>query len=335
MRVVIRADGGPDIGYGHLVRTSALAERIVSDGHDVVVATTTPESARSIYPDTARILDLPVRDEVDPFLNAVADPDVIVTDAYPIDVRYQRAVRTEHQLVVIQDDNSTAVCADAFVNGNIYARELEYAVCGEEPTWCLGPEYVLVRRDIAQMAAREPLCRESPEKAIITMGGSDMAELTPVIVRAFDGFDIAVEAIIGPGFSDDQEQTIRNVARDVGSQIRVTRNPDDLPRRMFEADLAVCTASSTVYELLAVGTPIVCTAVASNQETIAAALDDRDLAAVVEPAESPFRRAVDRVIQDPLLRRALTERGRDVVDGRGSKRVYGQILSLDVENEQP
>ena len=25
MHVVIRADGGPDIGYGHLVRTGALA----------------------------------------------------------------------------------------------------------------------------------------------------------------------------------------------------------------------------------------------------------------------------------------------------------------------
>lgn len=38
MHVVIRADGGPDIGYGQLIRTNALAEELLSREHEVSVA---------------------------------------------------------------------------------------------------------------------------------------------------------------------------------------------------------------------------------------------------------------------------------------------------------
>lgn len=43
--VTIRADGGPDIGYDHLVRSNAFAKEFLKRGHGVAVATTTPQAA--------------------------------------------------------------------------------------------------------------------------------------------------------------------------------------------------------------------------------------------------------------------------------------------------
>ena len=50
------------------------------------------------------------------------------------------------------------------------------------------------------------------------------------------------------------------------SDVHVVRDPPDLPERMFQADFAVTTASTTTYELLALGTPIISIPVADNQE---------------------------------------------------------------------
>src|SRR5665648_324688 len=38
MRVLLRCDGGGSLGVGHVMRSLALAEAAVAEGHDVVVA---------------------------------------------------------------------------------------------------------------------------------------------------------------------------------------------------------------------------------------------------------------------------------------------------------
>jgi hypothetical protein len=46
MQVAIRVNGGTEIGYGHLVRSAALAVNLLARDNTVTVATTTPERLR-------------------------------------------------------------------------------------------------------------------------------------------------------------------------------------------------------------------------------------------------------------------------------------------------
>jgi UDP-2,4-diacetamido-2,4,6-trideoxy-beta-L-altropyranose hydrolase len=331
MQIVIRADGGPEIGYGHLVRTSALAEALLNSGHRVMVATTTAQSAREVYSEDCSVVEIPSRSDPDPLLDSLSesDPDAVVTDAYPIDTGYQQAVRERYPLLVVQDDARHPICADALVNGNLYARSLDYEHVGAEPKWCLGPEYLPLRRAIADLASDEPPWRDSPEQALVTMGGSDIAVLTPTVIRAFDGFDLRVDAIVGPGCSDEQERNIRDAASLVSTDVRVDRDPDDLPERMFEADLAVSTASTTTYELLALGTPLVSCPVVNNQQPIATALRDRGLATVFAESdeESELRQYIQTYLTDASLRRKRRQFGRRLVNGKGTAQVVDTLLS--------
>lgn len=332
MHVVLRADGGPEIGYGHLVRSGALAETLLNRGHAVTFATTTPKHVTDVCPDAVATVQLPSRDNPRPFtewLDSVT-PDAVFTDAYPVDTDYQLAIRHRVPLVVLQDDARHAVCADMFVNGNLYAPNLTYDYVTPEPRTFLGTDYVLLRQEIRDWAAHEPPWRDLPERALITMGGSDTANLTPTAIRAFDGLDIRVDAIIGPGFSKQQERTIRDIATEVSVEVNVARDPDDLPERMFQSDFAVCTASSTTYELLALGTPIVCCPVVANQELIAEALGERDMAIVIDrnSESSPFRKGIERCVEDSPLRQRLFEKGRVIIDGRGTERTTDALLEL-------
>ena len=329
--IVLRVDGGPQIGYGHLIRTSSLAEELLTRNNTITVATATPKSAESVFPDSVDIVELPSRDDPEPFVQwlTTASPDAVFTDGYPVDTAYQQEIRTHAPLAVLQDDTRHAVCADLFIDGNLYAPDLDYEFVGGPPKTCLGTEYVLLRRQIRELAANEPPWREQPERSIITMGGSDIGGLTPTVVRAFDGLDLRVDAIVGPGCSDAQEQAVQTASNETDADVRVTRDPDDLVDRMFEADIAVSTASSTTYELLALGTPIVSIPTVDNQEPIASVLRQRDAATVLQRGadEVVFRRAVENYIDNPELRLKHRQGGRKLVDGKGCERIAAELLS--------
>lgn len=332
MQIVVRADGGSEIGYGHLVRTGALVEKAHEEGHEVTVATTTPRAAREVFPAGITVVELSTRGDAGLFVDWLenASVDVVFTDAYPVDTAYQRSVRKCVPLAVLQDDARHPVCADLFVNGNLYAGDLEYEFVGARPEACLGTEYLLLRTEIREQIGDEPPWRDVPERALVTMGGSDPTNRTPAVVRAFDGIDISVDAIVGPGFDDEQEAAVRAAASSVTADVRVARDPADLVQRMFEADLAVSTASTTTYELLGLGTPLVSVPVVDNQEPIATALGERDAATVLErnAGEDAFRQAIEAYVTDPTLRRDRRTTGRTTIDGMGTARVYTKLLSL-------
>ncbi len=335
MHVLFRGDGGPDIGYGHLIRSNAFAEELINRDHEVSVATTKPSPARSVFPSAVDILELPSREDPEPLIALFdsAMPDAVFTDAYPIDTEYQRTIRDRVTCAVLQDDARHAICADLFINGNLYADALEYQFAGEKPIMCLGTDYVLLRREIRDRIPDDPPWRDPPERAIIMMGGSDIANLTPTVVKAFDGVGLHVDAIIGPGCSAEHERNVRQAADDTSTDIHVIRNPDDLVERMFQADFAVSTASSTTYELLALGTPIVSIPVAENQQPISTALRSRDIATVLEneDGEKAFANAIEEFINNTQLRRARRISGRKLVDGKGAKRITDAMI--DVANQ--
>ena len=332
MHVVLRADGGPEIGYGHLIRTGALAAELLERGSTLTVATTTPAPATDVFPTTVEVIELPSRADPDPFVEWLdtAAPDLVFTDAYPVDTAYQQAVRQHVPLAVLQDDARHAVCANLFTNGNLYAPELDYEFVGQPPATRLGADYVLLRPEIQERATAEPPWREFPERAIIMMGGSDLAELTPTVVRAFDGVDLTVDAIVGPGCSRTQEQAVRSAASESSATVQVSCDPDDLADRMLAADFAVSTASSTTYELLALGTPIVSIPIVDNQEPIAAALRRRDAATVLERGDGveAFRSAIQEYMREPELRRRRRRDGQTLVDGGGAERIAATISEM-------
>ena len=330
MHLTIRADGGSQIGYGHLVRTAAIAREFLDEDHKVTYATTTPETAKEVCPEEIEVTTLRSRSDPHPFLEWIRDnhPDAALIDAYPADTEYQQRINERVPLAVYTDDARHTICADVLINGNLYAPNLAYDFVGDAPKQLLGPDFVPLRNEIQLFADQDPPWRDPPRRALITMGGSDIENRTPTVISSFDGFDLHVDAIVGPGFSEQQEHAVRVAAENATPHVSVTRDPDDLVKRMRQSDIAVSTASSTTYELLALGTPIVCQSVAENQELIAEALRERDVASVVNESAgtSGFRRAIEQYIVDTTLRTTRSESGRELVDARGTERIYDEIV---------
>lgn len=330
--VLVRADGGARVGYGHLFRTNTLVNQFLINGHEVIVATLTPESAADIYPPEVDIVALDSNSERDSLreLLTVSKPDIAVLDYYEMDPNYQR-LATNHAdvLVVIQDNEKFPICADIVVNGNVHARDLKYDWKGNEPVWCLGPEYLLLREEFRNV--EEPPWNREAERALVIMGGSDTRNTTPTVIRTFNGLEVEVDVVIGPGYRNKAE--ISESIERTTVHVRTHENPDELSEKMKLADLAVSATGTTIYELLATRTPTIGIPQASNQEPIARALADRE-AILHCPMESLglLRSKIETLIDDPEMRKELRSSGGSIVDGCGAHRVYRTIIRTLAES---
>ncbi len=326
MRVGIRADGGPERGIGHLVRSSVLANRFLKEGYDVTYLTKTPDPVADVCPSTVDIYPL---DTQHPHRDTVAwieetGTDIVISDCYDVDTAAQKAIsRATDCFVVLQYDDRHELCCDILVNGHLFGSEVEYRWRGTEPTWCVGLEYLLLRDEFQELAKQPVNWRDPPETALITMGGSDVTNTTPSAMRAFDGLDLEVDVIIGPGY--DNQGQITNVAAEVFCQFNLIENPPDLPARMARADFAVSGFGTTAYELLATKTPFVGIPVVENQERTARSFDSRELAEVVW-SESDIVDRIHSLDRNTDARHVLIQRYSQLVDGAGADRVLEAIL---------
>ena len=323
MHVSIYADGGATIGYGHLVRTNALAKEAIKQGYKVTYLTSTPQTTEAVVSDE---MDLIATERPEDTIEVLAslNIDVLVTDSYDIDHKLQRQLsKIVPKLAVVMDRHPHSIHCDILVNGNLYAETLEYKWTGSEPIWCLGPDYLLLREEVRQYTNCEAPWRDPPESALVTMGGSDGENMTPKAIRAFNDTDLTVEVIVGPGFSNHSE--IEIAASEVNCDVVLVNDPNDLPARMFQSDLAVSALGTTVYELLATGTPFIGVQTAANQALTASCLQERKLALVTESTTDAIACALDH-IHESAERRRIRKAASQLITADSVTNVAEQVL---------
>jgi RimJ/RimL family protein N-acetyltransferase len=96
-----------------------------------------------------------------------------------------------------------------------------------------------------------------------------------------------------------------------------------MPAWAHWANVAVCAAGGTCWELIAAGVPIVAVVVADNQAANARELEERGLALIVDPSQ--IADALQTLTGDSELRRQMIERGATLFDGRGAERVVAKL----------
>lgn len=334
MRYILCVDGGPQIGFGHAARMGTLATTLLERGHEVTVLSQTRSYVRGLIPTGANVVEAP--DGYPAALRrfeAAATVIDLPSDSESTEVTldtvslHRSLSQVTESVVVFRDDIDGAVCCDLLVNGHLYADEAQYDLVGTEPEWCLGTDYLLLDEDVRTLANRELSTARSRERALVTMGGADVRNDTPEVMRAFDGVNIDVEVIVGPGFSN--RDAIRQAASETDCSFMLTEDPDNFAERLYRADFAVSALGLTSYNLLALGTPFIGFPVAPDQGLKADALADRNAALVLSDSFSTteLEAAIDQFVGTPDFRRTLAMRGRDLVDANGIDRICDAITS--------
>ncbi len=333
--VLIRADGGHDIGLGHVMRCLSLAAGLKRLGARVVFVTRARERSvlAKIRAADCAIVGVPVGISWNADARRLANlalsmgARAVVTDSYFIDASYLGLVKDGGaRLLAINDGPGGRFTADLVLNQNAGARRSRYS--GARTRFLLGPRYALLRPSFAH--ARSLRKRGGTPRVLVMMGGSDSGGLTVRALRSLDALSMPFAFDIVAGAAYAGIDALRLSARKAYHAATVHHDPKNLVALMGRATLAVSAASTTSYELACLGIPAVLLQDLANQRAIIKGLERADCAAgagaVVPFPDAKLRTVVGRLLDDPKRLARMSRAGRRLVDGAGARRVAGLLI---------
>lgn len=264
-RIYFRADAGKEIGYGHFIRTLALADMLKDDFDCVFVTQTPTDYQKAEVAKVCPLIELPATDEkFTLFLGMLHGDEIVVLDNYFYSTDYQRAVKAKGcKLVCIDDMHDKHYVADVVINHGL-SNEVLFDV--ESYTrLCLGHDWALLRKPFLDPIHQRPRDSVSvPFKIVLCFGGVDSNHLTEKFARLILAWDKTCEiiAVLGDGHTWDSSicpspiNCLKNISAEVMALL------------FTSCDLAVLSASTVSLEALSRHTKIAVGYYVNNQKEI-------------------------------------------------------------------
>lgn len=337
--VLFRTDASAVIGTGHLARSLTLADELRAHGWRATVASRglADDFRADIRARGHEVLELgtemALHDEPAHIGAVLAGRPIALTvvDHYAIAAPWHRAARHwSRRLMAIDDLAEPSLDVDVVLNQNLGERGDAYRdLVPPSAELLVGPRYALLRPQFAEARGKAPRVRESVERLLIFMSGSDEHDLTTVAVAAAARAGIEADVVIGAAYP--YETRLRAfVARSPG--ITVHRNVVDMATLMSRADLAIGAPSSASWERCCLALPAILVTLAANQVRAGAALAAAgaavDLGWYTDVDETRLAAAVLELAAAPDRLAAMSRAAAAVTDGRGTRRVRGAIERL-------
>jgi UDP-2,4-diacetamido-2,4,6-trideoxy-beta-L-altropyranose hydrolase len=344
--ILIRADASIPMGTGHVMRclafaqhwhdeggkavfvmaqnTASVFERLKSEGFEVVRISNVPGSME----DAAELLEIA----------ASRGSEWCVIDGYQFKADYQHRLKTSPRKLMMLDDNGYAgpYSTDLLVNQNIHAASEMYVHRAPYTRLLLGTGYAMLRREFTGRKVWKREIAPIGRKILVTMGGSDPENVTEQVLRALRSIrDEAMEVIAIIGGSNPHGDSLREAASGFSGKLALRTNVSNMPDLMAWADIAISAAGSTCWEMCLLGLPSIILPIAENQLATSIRLAELGVAETVRPGLATFmeelRGAIERTATSQEMRLAMSEAGRNLVDGDGYRRVAQAIREMSLD----
>ncbi|MBI4236632.1 MAG: hypothetical protein HY688_04685 [Chloroflexi bacterium] len=357
---LFRVDGGEGsrMGMGHVYRSLALAGALRERHSNAplrFLMRPFPDGMAKVSAAGFEVLPLPFQDRTEENDDAVREavvslrPALLVMDTLgtqrPLMARLRPLVPC---LWSIDDIEPGGQEADGLLNGIVWLWRWLPEEWGRARVF-QGIAYNVLR---PQFAAAHDAPRAIPERArrlLVTVGGADETRATERLVERLRPLAAEMEmtVVLGPAHPDPE-----GIARLAGATVRVLRDVQDMAALMLEADLALTTGGTSLFELAACGTPALVLCIAEHQAIAGQWFAEqgaaeflgllegsyrRDLESVTGAAMAEHRTSIavaegDRIVEviarlarDRAARARMSAQGRALVDGRGLERAVAAI----------
>lgn len=248
LKVAFRVDISDNIGTGHYMRMSVLAEAFKDLGCCCTIFTGQDEP-----------IDY-------------TDFKICILDTYEVNDEYIAALHSPNRVFVCYDDNAlyTYNC-DILLNANFHAKDLSFKFSGDSPQMLLGSQYALLRREFQE--SNPVIIKKNAQRVLLCFGGADVRSFTPFVIKALQNVpELHLTVILGAYTRCDNE-----VFALENERVKVLKNPQNIAEIMQSCDIAITAAGSMVYELAAMGLPSLVITQAENQLLIADYLQKNSL----------------------------------------------------------
>ncbi len=366
--VVIRADANSKIGMGHVMRCLSVADALVKRGEEVlfVTADDTPVPLLTKKGIPYRVLHTDYADmeaELPELWNALSElpqgPGVpeaalpqrntfILVDSYYVTEKYLAALKKRITTIYMDDIYAFSYPVDMLINYNIYGEEMGYEkdAAFADTKLLLGTEYVPLREEFSAGAgyvqSRKVLSLGAANVTpaadggiLITTGGSDSFNLAGQLLMEAMKYDAlkekeyhVVSGSLNPHIGELQALAEKH------ENIHIHCNVTNMAELMAESEVALSAGGSTLYELCAMGVPVIAFSFAENQERLVQTFVKRGIAQYGGNYRTDGNKMIQNTIagletllENENLRAEYRKKARTLVDGKGAVRIAEAILS--------
>ncbi|MBQ0088656.1 MAG: UDP-2,4-diacetamido-2,4,6-trideoxy-beta-L-altropyranose hydrolase [Prevotellaceae bacterium] len=261
-KVYFRADAGQNIGYGHFIRSLALAD-MLKDDFDCSFFTQTPtEYQRQEAERVCPLVALPADDsKFGLFLEQLKGDEIVVLDNYFFTSEYQLQIKQKGcKLVCIDDMHDKHFYADAVINHGLTDSDLFDIEPYTKLT--LGLDYALLRKPFLIQTN----INKEEGHWFVSFGGTDYDNMTAKFVGFLESDPTvrSITVVIGDAYK-------HRYSLDAFHKIEIKKNltADQMQQEMARAEFAVLPSSSVCIEAISCGCKIASGYFVDNQRDYA------------------------------------------------------------------
>jgi UDP-2,4-diacetamido-2,4,6-trideoxy-beta-L-altropyranose hydrolase len=341
--MLIRADSSEEMGTGHVMRCLALAQAWQDAGCQIVYAMASGSAgmAERLRADNIEIVPLSCepgsrQDALDTLAAARAfGADWVVLDGYHFDTELHATIKNAGLKLLALDDYGALghYVADIVVNQDPVADERLYTQREAYTRLLLGTDYTFLRREFCHDPRPERSVPTVAHRLLLTFGGSDPNRLTEKALAALDCVVInGLEAVIvvGPG---NPRWDALEAAGQGRINVRLLRNPPDLPEWMSWCDLAVVAAGGTLWELAYCRVPSIVVMASEEQRPTVEIIERSEACLSLGLGRSlsaeRLAAAISSLCLDSQRRTTLSNKLAAMVDGLGAQRVLAEMQAVE------
>jgi spore coat polysaccharide biosynthesis predicted glycosyltransferase SpsG len=170
------------------------------------------------------------------------------------------------------------------------------------------------------------------------MGGSDPTGLTKWVIDALVDYPIeatiTINLVLGPAFGEDAY--LLEIIEGSDNKFAIHRDVPNMAEMMFHADFAISSGGMTAYELMATGTPAIIVPSTDVELKVAKAFEHVGAALCISCWDHcgtwKLQEAITMILESSQKMTKISNRGPEIIDGRGRKRV-ASIIVKEIESE--
>jgi spore coat polysaccharide biosynthesis predicted glycosyltransferase SpsG/RimJ/RimL family protein N-acetyltransferase len=330
--ILILTEGGHEIGLGHIVRCTALYDEIASRGISV----------RMIFEGSIMNTDF-FEDRTVSNLNWLSSPwiennvgssDICIVDSYLVSEELLKMVSQRALMCMFIDDNARISYPSGIVVNPSLSTVNKYSLTNSKITYLIGPSYAILRKPFSISYSK--VIRLVVKHVLVTMGGSDIRKLTPIILNALCSQYPSIEFNVMLGQAYENQDFIESIGF---SNLMLHKNLDEnsMCELMRKSDLAISAAGQTIFELMATQTPFIAIQVIDNQENNIQNLRQYNSELPILHFDDPNieRELIGAfsMMQNQGLRIRLVDQFSQLVDGQGCHRIVDFLLNTSVQEK--
>jgi UDP-2,4-diacetamido-2,4,6-trideoxy-beta-L-altropyranose hydrolase len=334
--IYLRAKGGRAYGWGHVRRVLVLAGELRKQCNQVrlIIGVLGDEGVRAYLKSVKPFVEVVsfLENEDDDQERYLRDlrPDITVVDQLrvsPIEISMVRDC--SGKVVVFNDLGLPYAGVDLVVCPQLLPIYPE--IVGDN-RGLFGPTYFLLTGKLRKRVVQKKPIREVARRILVVLGGSTTRSTVDALIMVLgDIVGAGRSVLVILGF--DSEASDKQIATITGLGVRLIGATEDIGQYIEWCDIALSASGYLKYEIAALGTPAILVSIVEHQEELGKHFTKKTEAARYSGSLTignarTIVRSVNDLLEDKDRRLLMSQRGKQVLDGRGAERVAQAILCL-------